>query len=83
MLFRSLSVNELVAIAKEHAAGQGYEVGDKAISQLYMVVNEISLEHSGDEVDRVKAVIDAAIEKNNKKKKKDAVIRLREKDFLN
>ena len=80
---RYLSVNELVAIAKEHAAGQGYEVGDKAISQLYMVVNEISLEHSGDEVDRVKAVIDAAIEKNNKKKKKDAVIRLREKDFLN
>ena len=80
---RYLSVNELVAIAKEHAAGQGYEVGDKAISQLYMVVNEISLEHSGDEVDRVKAVIDAAIGKNNKKKKKDAVIRLREKDFLN
>ena len=80
---RHLSVNELVLIAKEHAKEQGYVVSEKAIAQLYMIINDISHDHMGDEIDRVKAVMDAAIEKNTKKKKKkDAVISLKEKDFI-
>ncbi|MGN0369053.1 MAG: tetratricopeptide repeat protein [Butyrivibrio sp.] len=84
---RHYTVNELVSIAKEYARVKGYRIEEKALFRLYMRIGEIEGDDSGSEMEKVRAIVDGAIQKKGEKGKKayakhGTLIALKEKDFI-
>ena len=84
---KKMSVNDLVVIAKEYAKENGYSIDEKALLKVYLLIDELQNSNSGDDVEGVKAIVDGAIAKCNKKgpglfgRKTGGMTPLKEKHF--
>ena len=79
---RQYTINELVSVAKEYAKNQGYYIDDKAVLKLYLKIGGIESTDTETDLDKVRALVDEAIERKGKKKpKKNSLIPLKPKDF--
>ena len=82
------SVNELVDVATEYAKVKGYAIDERALSGLYISVDELNGDDEGTEIEKVKKIVDSAIVKCGKSsrnffgKKRNGLISLKEKHFL-
>ncbi|MBD5158353.1 MAG: hypothetical protein HDT13_12070 [Butyrivibrio sp.] len=80
---RQYTVNEFVAMAKEYSRIKGYLITDRALLKLYLMIDGLVANDDGAQVDGVRRIVDNAIERSRKKPKKSgALIRLKEKDFV-
>lgn len=80
---RQYTVNEFVAMAKEYSRIKGYLITDRALLKLYLMIDGLVAKDDGAQVDGVRRIVDNAIERSRKKPKKSgALIRLKEKDFV-
>ena len=81
------TINELVAMAKEYARVKGYIIQDKALLKLYLFIEEIHSDNEGTQIDKVKELVDKAINDCGKKpknlfgKKTASMVILKEKHF--
>ena len=84
---KKMSVNDLVVIAKDYAKENGYSIDEKALLKVYLLIDELQNSNSGDDVEGVKAIVDGAISKCNKKgpglfgRKSGGMTPLKEKHF--
>lgn len=84
---RKMSVNDLVVIAKDYAKEKGYTIDEKALLKVYLLIDEIQNNQSGDDIANVKAFVDEAIAKCGSKgkglfgRKSGGLILLKEKHF--
>ena len=84
---KKMSVNDLVVIAKDYAKENGYSIDEKALLKVYLLIDELQNSNSGDDVEGVKAIVDGAIAKCNKKgpglfgRKTGGMTPLKEKHF--
>lgn len=82
------SVNELVDVATEYARVKGYAIDERALSGLYISIDELNGDDEGTEIEKVKKIVDSAIIKCGKSsrnffgKKRNGLISLKEKHFL-
>lgn len=82
------SVNELVDVATEYAKVKGYAIDERALSGLYISIDELNGDDEGTEIEKVKKIVDSAIVKCGKLsrnffgKKRNGLISLKEKHFL-
>lgn len=82
------SVNELVDVATEYAKVKGYAIDERALSGLYISIDELNGDDEGTEIEKVKKIVDSAIVKCGKSsrnffgKKRNGLISLKEKHFL-
>lgn len=82
------SVNELVDVATEYARVKGYAIDERALSGLYISIDELNGDDEGTEIKKVKKIVDSAIIKCGKSsrnffgKKRNGLISLKEKHFL-
>lgn len=82
------SVNELVDVATEYAKVKGYAIDERALSGLYISIDELNGDDEGTEIEKVKKIVDSAIIKCGKSsrnffgKKRNGLISLKEKHFL-
>lgn len=82
------SVNELVDVATEYAKVKGYTIDERALSGLYISIDELNGDDEGTEIEKVKKIVDSAIIKCGKSsrnffgKKRNGLISLKEKHFL-
>ena len=60
---KKMSVNDLVVIAKEYAKEKGYNIDEKALLKVYLLIDDIQNNQSGDDIENVKALVDEAITK--------------------
>lgn len=80
---RQYTVNEFVAMAKEYSRVKGYLITDRALLKLYLMIDGLVAKDEGAQLDGVRRIVDNAIERSRKKPKKSgALIRLKEKDFV-
>lgn len=80
---RQYTVNELVAMAKEYSRIKGYLITDRALLKLYLMIDSLVAKDDGTQVDGVRRIVDNAIARSRKRPKKSgALIRLKEKDFV-
>lgn len=81
------SVNELVDVATEYAKVKGYAIDERALSGLYISIDELNGDDEGTEIEKVKKIVDSAIVKCGKSsrnffgKKRNGLISLKEKHF--
>lgn len=84
---KNMSANDLVNMAKEYANEQGYVIEEKALLQIYLIIDGLQMTYPGSEVEEVKKLVDEAIERcdNGTKwpfgRKSKGLIILKEKHF--
>ena len=82
-----MSANDLVNMAKEYANERGYVIDEKALLQIYLIIDGLQMTYPGSEIEEVKKLVDEAIERcdNGTKwpfgRKSKGLIILKEKHF--
>ena len=72
----------------EYARVKGYAIDERALSGLYISIDELNGDDEGTEIEKVKKIVDSAIIKCGKSsrnffgKKRNGLISLKEKHFL-
>ena len=84
---KNMSANDLVNMAKEYAIEKGYVIDEKALLQIYLIIDGLQMTNPGSEIEEVKKLVDEAIERcdNGAKwpfgRKSKGLIILKEKHF--
>lgn len=84
---KNMSANDLVNMAKEYANERGYVIDEKALLQIYLIIDGLQMTYPGSEIEEVKKLVDEAIERcdNGTKwpfgRKSKGLIILKEKHF--
>ena len=84
---KNMSVNDLVNVAKEYANEKGYAIDEKALLNVYLLIDGLQMTSPGAEIEEVKKLVDEAIERcdNGSKwpfgRKSKGLILLKEKHF--
>lgn len=84
---KNMSANDLVNMAKEYANEKGYLIDEKALLQIYLLIDGLQMTYPGSEIEEVKKLVDEAIERcdNSSKwpfgRKSKGLIILKEKHF--
>lgn len=61
------SVNDMVSMAKSYAHQKGYGINDKALLQLYLILDNMHSKSGGIDTSQVESIIDKAIANSDKK----------------